>query len=281
MGANLSRAIPRDKRTRHLPRPPRLRVCSERPTEAHERGVATVLGSGPSPETAVPDRTASLPEYAAAVGELILHLRDEGTVLSSIDQHLVAGWWEAGYPLGPVLLAVREGAERLKRRKNPPRGLPLSALRASVERAGARARERMAAGQVGLDQSPLDEGRRLLEVARARIAAADEGSRPDRLRLLGEAERRLAEVSAEDPAGAFVALLAVSRCYYDGLFELLEPGDRARLHAEVREELGSGLARMAPEAVHGATQELIRRYMRAADPILDPIEIEQETETDE
>ena len=82
------------------------------------------------------DSSPPLAVYAAAVGELVLFLREEGTILTSMDQHLIASWWEAGYPLPTVLRSVRETGERLKRRKRPPRGLPLSSMRKVVERGG-------------------------------------------------------------------------------------------------------------------------------------------------
>ena len=54
--------------------------------------------------------------YAAHIQELVLYLRDEGHILSSIDQHIIENWWEAGYPLEVVLRTVHERGLRLKAR---------------------------------------------------------------------------------------------------------------------------------------------------------------------
>ena len=232
----------------------------------------------------MPPSEPQLSEYAAAVGELVLHLRDEGTVLTSLDQHLVATWWEAGYPLETVLRSVREAGERLKRRKQPPRGLPLSAMRKVVEREAGRALSLQAAARVGEAsrgtlEEPAGEGAIILEFACQELAAATADPRadqpPGRLALLDAAATHLGELAERDPSGAFVALLAAARCYYDGLFAALAPPQRQALRDEVLAELGPARGRMAPGAVDGAVQELVRRRLRQLDPILDPERIEE------
>ena len=67
-------------------------------------------GSGDSafplpPGVAEGDYT-SLESFAAHIQEVVLHLRDEGHLLSSVDQHYIECWWEAGYPLESVLAAI-------------------------------------------------------------------------------------------------------------------------------------------------------------------------------
>lgn|GEM_PF-1921423 len=220
----------------------------------------------------VPTSPPSLPEYAAAVGELLLHLRDEGTVLSSLDQHLLASWWEAGFPLGVVLHSIRETGERLKRRKRPPRGLPLSSMRKVVEREGRKALDRQAAS---VGPSTDGESDRVLQAALVAIDAASKDEPAGRLALLADARESLTTAPDWNPSAVFVALLAASRCYYDGLLGLLPASERERVRADVMDELGPALGRMAPDAVHGTVQELIRRRLRAIDPVLDPLTIEE------
>ncbi len=221
--------------------------------------------SEPSPPLAV---------YAAAVGELVLFLREEGTILTSMDQHLIASWWEAGYPLPTVLRSVRETGERLKRRKRPPRGLPLSSMRKVVERDGSRARDRASAAVV-YAASVESEATTLLGFVLGELARDRRDDPPGRRRLLDEAAERLREASDEDAGSAFVTLLAVSRCYYDALLGLLPKTVQDTLHAEVMTEIGPAMGRMAPDARGDVVREQLRRRVRDRDPVLDPLRLEE------
>ncbi|MCO4769179.1 MAG: hypothetical protein KDA24_04060 [Deltaproteobacteria bacterium] len=219
------------------------------------------------------DPEPSLSDYAAAVGELVLFLREDGSVLTSMDQHLLASWWEAGYPLPTVLRAVRETGERLKRRKRPPRGLPLSSMRKVVEREGGRAVARQAAAEVGGDAAVRDAG--LAGHALALLAAESRDRPPGRLSLLAQAAERLQPHAAEDDSAAFAALLGASRCYYDALLGILPESAQQQLRADALAEMGPALGRMAPAARENALEELMRRRLRESDPILDPLLIEE------
>ena len=217
----------------------------------------------------------TLSEYAAAVGELVLHLRDEGSILSSMDQHILATWWEAGYPLETTLRVMRETGERLKRRKRPPRGLPLTSMKKAVEREGARALSRGAASHVGRPVDGSAAGAALLTFAVAEVRA-DVGDEPlGRRALLDRAAQSLMAAADDDSTTAFVVLLAVSRCYYDGLFAIQPSVERERIRTGVIQELGSALYRMAPDAVDSTVSELIRRRLRASDPVLDAQRLEE------
>lgn len=204
------------------------------------------------------------------MGELVLHLRDEGHVLSSMDQHLLATWWERGYPLPTVLRTVRTTGEKLKKRKRPPRGLPLKSMRKQVERAGEQAVVRGAAA-VTTPQDPQD-GLTELRIARDRVIAAlaERGLGHHSASPLKEADASLAaELSAPDPGGAFVALLRVSRSYYDGLVASLPRARRAAIRQEMTASL-TDARRMDPAAIEATIGELLRRRAMEDDPVLDP-----------
>ena len=202
-----------------------------------------------------------------------MHVRDEGHVLSSMDQHLIATWWERGYPLVTVLRTVRETAERLKKRKRPPRGLPLRSMAKVVEREGARAAERMAArGQIAAPQDGSE-----LSWARDRVVTALAGRGPGHLSFaaLRDAESALAAEAGADPSGVFVALLRIARSYYDALVARMPSDERAAL----RQTVAGGLdaRRMAPDAYEATVTELLRRALVEGDPVLD---LRQLTEDD-
>lgn len=220
--------------------------------------------------------SSDLADYAAAVGELVLHLRDEGAILSSIDQHLVATWWERGYPLPVVLRAVRETGERLKRRKRPPRGLPLKSMSKQVEREGERALERGAAAVAPSPASPSSgAAESVLDRALARLRRAPR-RRAAHAALLDEAAQSLRDAQQGPPGLAFVALLAASRCYYDGLFASLPPEEQRRLRDEIEGSLPPRSGRESLDARDEAVRELVRRRLRERDPVLDPLAIEGE-----
>jgi len=219
-----------------------------------------------------------LSEYAAAVAELVLHVRDEGHVLSSIDQHFIATWWERGYPIDTVLRTVQRTAERLKKRKRPPRGLPLKSMKTVVEREGERAMKRRAAAQ---PIAPPDDGLVELRVARDRVNEALASRSPGHPSAgpLREADAALAaEISSPSPAGPFVALLRIARCYYDSLVSTLPPDRRAALRNETLTSMGEARRRMTPEAIEGTIAELTRRRLQREDPLLDPRRLAEESD---
>ena len=211
-----------------------------------------------------------LSEYAAAVGELLLHLRHEGIVLSSMDQHLLASWWEAGYPLPVVLRTVRDTGERLLRRKSPPRGLPLKSMRKQVEKAAEAVLVRQEAAPTDLPDAAR-EASDLLGAARASVASRHRAA-PSQ--ALEQASAELAALDPQDPDTAFVELLAVSRRYYERRCDALSSSDRARRRAEALASLGERARRMAPDAREATVEELIRRSLKAEDPVLDPLRLE-------
>lgn len=219
-----------------------------------------------------------LSEYAEAVGELVIHVRDEGHILSSIDQHLIATWWERGYPIDTVLRTVRVTSERLRKRKRPPRGLPLKSMNAVVEREGARAASRMAASQPA---GPAEDGLLELRVARDRAIDALAARSPDDPSAgpLREAEAALAEeIASPSEAGAFVALLRIARVYYDSLVAAQPLARRAALRDELLSSLGEGGRRMSSEATESTIAELTRRRLQQDDPVLDPRQLTEESD---
>ena len=208
--------------------------------------------------------THSLPDYAAAVGELLASLREEAQLLSSIDQHLVATWWAERYPLDTVLRTIHDVGHRLLARKHPPRGLPLKSLAKQVEKAGAAARNRAeASGGAPRDAA---EGGRLLTLAEAALDAAAREEAPGSARgeALEAARRTLTSAGLDDPA-PYATLLLVARCYYDALLAALSPARRSDL---VRRVLGAG-ADVDRSGVASAVDELLRRALRDEDPLLD------------
>ena len=219
-----------------------------------------------------PDAEGALERYAAQIQELVLWIRDEGHVLSSMDQHFVEQWWEAGYPLDSILGALRESGLRLKRRKNPPRGLPLRSMKRWVVKAGERAR----GGAVGRhredeDQAGAEGGDRLtslradVEAMIASSASSTEGP----LEAARDALNSLVEASSSE-SELFAALLGVGRRYYDACWTALPPAQRAAHRDEVRQALGEALQTMDPEAAEATIQELCRRRLRSRDGLFDP-----------
>ena len=235
-----------------------------------------------------PDRDGSLERYAAQIQELILWLRDEGHILSSIDQHFVELWWEAGYPLETVLGTLRTRGERLKERKNPPRGLPLRSLKRWVEKEGERAR------QAGVGAH--EESEREAEVFFATHRTA--GQRPESPaergplnQLINDVQDRLALRQPDDPVlplrealtdlealrrkalpegELFSELLALGRRYYDRALEMLPSGERVEREERISASLGSAARQMEPSALDATVSELMRREVRSDDPLFDP-----------
>jgi hypothetical protein len=208
---------------------------------------------------------ATLPEleiYVAHVAEVMLHLRDEGHVLSSIDQHLVEQWWEAGFPLDPVLRELATRGKRLKARKKTPRGLPLRSFDRYVRKIGETSRVRA----VGAAPA-LRTGGHLpaLHTLTQRLAQEPEHG-PARQALV-----ELAELPEDaGPGESFSRFLAIGRRYYDALLAAMSAAERQALRDGVLADLGGAAARMAPDALEETLGELVRREVRRRDPVLDP-----------
>jgi hypothetical protein len=222
---------------------------------------------------------AGLERLLEQVQEIVLYLRDEGHVLSPMDQHYIERWWESGFPPDAVLRAVFESGRKLKSRKRPPRGLPLRALNRAVERAGARARLR-SVGAPALDRpSRQPEGpsaargvtlatasveRCLLERDPADVSCGPLLQARARLRALQQSMGRQA------PHEALADLLMISREYYDALLEALEPAANRALREGILAALPERGAMMDPEAREQTVLELSRRGLRARDDAMDP-----------
>ena len=219
--------------------------------------------------------------YAAEVQELVLYLRDEGHVLSSMDQHVLEGWWQAGYPLEVVLRTVRERAIRLKARKKPPRGLPLRALGRYVEKAGEKAlmqrvgchgsasvEAAQPAGDAAGQQLVLLSGL----VAEVYDAIALRGPAHPSHQVLVQLLAELEVLPAKGPQGAalFTALLAMGRRYYDALWQACSAAQQAELRGLVLASLGPDAGRMSGDALAETLAELCRRELRGRDPLFDP-----------
>jgi len=231
-----------------------------------------------------PRRDGSLELYAAQIQELILWIRDEGHILSSIDQHFVELWWESGYPLDSVLEALRESGLRLKGRKKPPRGLPLRAMKKWVVKAGERARAASVGqhgGTLGSEgQSPpqvqpsasAERGVAVLEalVTDVRTASENSSSRSEAaLRLALEAVLSLANQELPE-SELFASLLGCARKYYDACWDSLSPAEQVERRGRISASLGDAAGSMDPSAYETTVDELCRRELRAADPLFDP-----------
>lgn len=219
--------------------------------------------------------------YAAHIQELVLYLRDEGHILSSIDQHIIENWWEAGYPLEVVLRTVHERGLRLKARKNPPRGLPLRSMARYVEKAGQVALQqavgRHSAGHpTSVSLSDENHQRLCLLLAGMESDVSDASALRDPAdpcqRLLADLLEGLVELnsSAHNESAVFNALLAMGRRYYDALWHACSGAVRAELREEVVDSLGVGAAQMIGEALEETVTELCRRKLRTRDPLFDP-----------
>ncbi len=213
-----------------------------------------------------PDDFTSLESFAAHIQELVLHLRDEGHVLSSVDQHFIERWWAAGFPLEVVLASVLDGGRRLMARKRKPRGLPLKSLDKRVVRDGAAALERGGPSPAATGAAEDDLPARLFEAVTDALASGDV-ARSARQRA-AEALRGLRDAGAG--AHVFAACLAVSRRYYDDLLADLPPEAADRLRADALTTLGDAARRMTPEGLGETVEELARRALRAQDSLLDP-----------
>jgi hypothetical protein len=220
----------------------------------------------------------TLSDYARDVQEVVLLLRDEGHVLTSLDQHVLATWWERGYPLPAVLRALWDAGRKARARKHRPRGLPLRGLDKAVSKAGERAMRMLPSDRARVgersDRAPAaaevaprantDPAARALAAVRASIDAALPSAEPIRRAALIEARAGLPDGFGDD---TMAAMLRVSRRYYDTLLAA-DPGGPARL-AAARASV-AGVARQAdPLAVDESARELVRRDLRAADPALD------------
>ena len=222
------------------------------------------------------DLDDGLEEYVQAIQELVLWLRDEGHILSSMDQHVIESWWEAGYPLETVLFAVRDAGTRLRKRKNSPRGLPLKSIRRAVEKIGQRVVD-LSLGALGAEPAPPEAAAPgELAPLTALLAEVEEGRRrrsdgPERRAL----DRSLEELVELGRAGLsteqlFASLLGVGRRYYEALDELLVARTRDAMTGAILDDLGDAADAMAPEALDRTVCELRRRWLRREDPILDP-----------
>ena len=215
-----------------------------------------------------------LDQYVQAIHELVLWLRDEGHILSPMDQHVIESWWEAGYPLDTVLGAVRDAGTRLRRRKNAPRGLPLKAIRRAVDKVGQRAVDlSVGAPEASPEvasyepaEAPLDA---LLADVQQGLQGRSEGAEQLALRRSLEELTRLQQLGmgAEQ---LFSSLLGIGRRYYEALDAQLPPGAREEMTGAILDDLGDAAIAMDPEALDRTVCELRRRRLRRQDPILDP-----------
>jgi hypothetical protein len=216
-----------------------------------------------------------LERYAAAVQELVLWLRDEGHVLSSMDQHVIESWYEAGYPLQTVLRSIREVGGRMKKRKNPPRGLPLKSMRRNVSKAGQRALDRaVGATDAGPPPPPpaVEVEADPITVLITELDVAREGRDGTPLQAL---ESSLGELKSLRGAGLlgeelFTHLLAVGRRYYEALDAALADESRRAMSDAIVQDLGDASRAMDPDALDETVRELRRRWLRREDPVLDP-----------
>lgn len=214
----------------------------------------------------LPQSDDGLELFAAHVAELILELRDEGHLLSPMDQHLIETWWEAGYPLDTVLGTVRTQGPRLKKRKRPPRGLPLSSMKKAVQTAGDRALSH-GIGRAPDEPEPTPEA---LQPLRADLLAALETA-PHRgpLRIaLAEVEDLLAGTPSEE--ALYASLLGVGRRYYAARLAELAPSESSALRSRVRSALPTAVQGLPPDVLESTLAEHCLRALRSDDPVLDP-----------
>ncbi len=240
-------------------------------------------GSAVAPSASQPATTGEdLGVYAAHIQELVLYLRDEGHFLSSIDQHIIEGWWEAGYPLEVVLRTVHERGLRLKARKNPPRGLPLRSLARYVEKVGVAALQQGVGAHRPSGSAASTEAARE-QTARFRLVLAGlQSDVSDAIALRDPQDPSQSFLTAALPdleilsssrqteVAVFNALLAMGRRYYDVLWHSLPAASRSESRGEILRSLGEGAAQMSGEALEETVAELCRRQLRNRDPLFDP-----------
>jgi hypothetical protein len=215
----------------------------------------------------LPTSDDGLELFAAHVAELLLELRDEGHLLSSVDQHLIEAWWEAGLPLEVVLRTLRIQAPRLKARKKPPRGLPLSAMKRAVEAAGKKALGAAVGRSVLVEQQVPDD---VLAALRQDVRRALDAAVGPRREPLRQALAELGAPGVEGPEELFAALLGVGRRYYAACEAALPADERARRRAAVLDGLPSAARAAGPDALEATVRELSLRRLRADDPLFDP-----------
>jgi hypothetical protein len=226
-----------------------------------------------------PRRDGSLELYAAQIQELVLWIRDEGHVLSSIDQHFIEQWWEAGYPLDSILEALRESGLRLKGRKKPPRGLPLRSMKKWVVKAGERARVVSVGHHEGdgsenhtVAAASPEHGAVVLETLSAELVAAQESASALSRTALTVAQTEVGGLTRESlgESELFAVLLGIGRRYYDACWESLSQPEQAERRGQISASLGDAADSMAPEAYETTLDELCRRALRGRDPLFDP-----------
>lgn len=210
----------------------------------------------------------SMSRFVAEVQEVVLCLRDEGLVLSAIDQHVLSGWWDAGYPTSAVLETLWTTGRRLKARKHPPRGLPLLRLDKAVRKAGEAARLR-AMGRGG-PPVPVTGARAALSTEVENALHARGPGHPSGPALV-EVKAKLSALPEDDPQGLWVGVLfAAARDYYDQLVHSWSESEQHRFDAEIDRLHGAELRLLDAETQAQSRGELLRRAARAADPVLDP-----------
>jgi len=201
-----------------------------------------------------------LASYMREIEALVQHLSPCAGLLGDMDVHVIEELWEADVPLEAVLGGVRHGARRLSGLKRPPRGLPLKRVRPDVDRQ-ARKRKKAAMAPPIAPAAPAEEGPWRQVV----VQIAAEAPPP--------VARQLDRLSSDADLGeerAFVRFLAISRDYYQHRLETLPPGARDELLDDVARVAGPVLARMSPDGRQETVEELARRRLVEADPVLEP-----------
>lgn len=258
--------------------------------------------SSPSPEL-------DLPAYAAAVQETVLSLRDEALVLSSLDQHVLLSWWDAGLPLRTLLPELWRVGSRLKARKRPPRGLPLRSLDKAVRKAVGRVQQRSVGaphreptaetvnlGAVGSPAGSEGPGIDGLTHAGGGDGDGDDAAGIPSLaphvvsrawkdllvKLRAEAATRPAcdptteclraalHDAPEETDDPVSALLRCSKAYYDAAFARWPRAEQLLADQAIDDLHRAAFRRMDPSAAAEVRDELRRRAVQRVDPVLDP-----------
>jgi hypothetical protein len=212
-----------------------------------------------------------LDPYMREIESLVQHLSPQASLLGDMDLHVIEELYGEGIPLEAALAGIRAGARRLAGLKRAPRGLPLKRVRTDVRKA---AKKKNAKKKNARSHPEAIDA----EAASARTTPAEDDSWRDTVREMAEQvstpfSAQLAALADDADLGAeraFVRLLTISQDYYQCALESLDFDDRDALIEEIAGPVAPALKSMLPEARQQMLEELARRRLAEADPVLDP-----------
>ncbi len=203
-----------------------------------------------------------LDPYMREIESLVQHLSPQASLLGDMDIHVIQELHAEGVPIEAALAGIRAGAKRLAGLKRRPRGLPLKRVRTDVRKVMKKNARTSAQATPARSPAPADEHEAWREAVREMAAAVPQPF-----------ARELATLAADTDLGAeraFVRLLAISGDYYQSRLEAMDLDARDALMEEIRGPVAPALRSMLPEARQQMLDQLARRRLAEADPVLDP-----------